>query len=93
MKSLGMSLTCLLWFRLGIGRVGIGLDGHESPYLRGGIDNDAVIAINNSESALYFSWPNLVQIFRWPPTPYALLMCCPVGADDVVGLLCVLPHD
>jgi len=50
MKSLGMSLTCLLWFRLGIGRVGIGLDGHESPYLRGGIDNDAVIAINNTFS-------------------------------------------
>jgi len=29
---------------------GIGLDMHESPYLRGGIDNDAVIAVNNTFS-------------------------------------------
>ena len=36
----------------GIGRVGIGLDMHESPYLRGGIDNDAVIAVNNSQCGL-----------------------------------------
>jgi hypothetical protein len=60
--------------RLGIGRVGIGLDGHNTPYLREGIHNDAVIGTNNSESGFCFPYPTLCRSsITHPPAPAHVL--------------------